>query len=242
MVAEIARSETNENLQGSLEYQMEMAVADRASIEDLQALLTEIAGVQFDEAGKPIIVEQEDIATVDEEGIPQVKHLRTIMDRANGDAQVALEIVEWLLSLRASAYGKAAQVAEHAAHQREQIDAWQEKETKRVTGRVGWIDWLLESHLRETCPNPKDEINVVNGRVRWAKQRNHIEWNEEAALDACLLRPDVDEVAPRKLSKSALKSKLTKSGLRYVDADSGEVVEYVEDVEPDFAFLPEIKQ
>lgn len=243
MVAEPMESrEVNDHLRDSLELQMELAIADGADIADLQALLTERLGIEFDDDGNPVLVAQEDISETDEEGIPQVKHFRTITDRAGGDPQKALEIVEWMLTLRKSALDKAAQVKEHAAHQRAQIDDWEMRETKRVTGRLGWIDWLLQWHLRETCPNPKDEISVVAGRVRWAKQRSHIEWDETAALEACLQRDDVDEVAPRKLAKAALKAKLTKRDGRYYDADTGECVAFVVDVEPDVDYLPEIKQ
>ena len=117
---------------------------------------------------------------------------------------------------------------------REQIakwDAWMTSEEERLGKRIEWIDHLLEMYAHDFHPQDKT-VRLPSAELKRRANRAKIEWAEDDALRYQEQRWPED--VTRKLNKAALKERLKKAGGGgYVDAETGEFVEFVREVPPE---------
>lgn len=157
-----------------LAAQMEAAIAAGADISDLQAIMAEEKGVEFDEVGQPVVVEQ---AGEGEE--PEKRPLRNIMEFAGGVMEEALRTANWLLGLRKDVNAEISEVRAAAAAEMAPIKAWEDREVKRLERRLDWMDWLLLGFHRQTS---EKKVSRPNGDLAWEKARDSIAWDMDKAL------------------------------------------------------------
>lgn len=158
-----------------LAVQMEAAIAAGADISDLQAIMADEMGVEFDEVGQPVVVEADDDGTDPGERKP----LRNIMDFAGGVMEKALNTADWLLGLRKDVAAEIADVEAAAAVKMAPIKAWRDREVKRLETRMAWMDWLLLGFHRQSG---EKKISQPNGEVAWGKARDSIAWDMDKAV------------------------------------------------------------
>lgn len=211
-----------------------------------------LAGAAVAEGVHPDDLELADTIVTDEQGkvglvvgVPAETGRRywNIRDVVGGVAEKAWDLVNWALWRHNQALKTIEQAQLKADLQRLQIQHWQEHEQRAAKRTVQYFEGVLYQARLDFYPG-NETVTFPNGKLCMTKQRAKIRWDEDAALVWAAGRPDVDDLAPRKLSRSATKAVLVKmkTGGMYVLADTGEVVTFVEDVAPDPPYEFEIKQ
>lgn len=218
-----------------------MAAAEDMVINHLNALIEQ--GCDLEDIAEEIerlgLMPDDEVET-DGWGRPQLpaetsRGYFNIRDKAEGDPDKARKIAEWALRKRSAALKQADEAQEAADWQIAQIRAWMEKQKTSVERKVRFFEGLLYEFMGDFHPG-EQKVELVGGTLRFAKNRTSICWDEPAALAWAQEQEDVDRYAPRKLSRSAVKDDLEKKGLAYALKGSGEVVEFVREVEPDTPF------
>jgi len=211
---------TNEQLEQTLE---EM-IAAGAGLQELEEALmaagvTEEGTEPMDDQGRPVLPNA------------SPRGYYNIRDHAMGDPLKATELAEWAIRKYKTVAHQETWVHDHASAQIAQIKEWEQQQTARLERQRKFWEGVLDQYMQDFHAGSK-RVDLIHGTLRLKKCRATISWDEEAALRWALQQERVDDFAPRKISKSAIKAVLTKSGLQYVVSDTGEVVEFVRDVEP----------
>ncbi len=149
---------------------------------------------------------------------------------AGGNAARAMVIAEEYAEKRASLLMQQ-RLNEHCYREKlARLDEWMASEEERIGKRIEWIDHLLELYARDFHPQDKT-VRLPSAELKRRANRAKIEWAEDDALRYQEQRWPED--VTRKLNKAALKERLKKSGGGYVDAETGEFVEFVREVPPE---------
>jgi len=218
--------------EATLEESLEAMIAAGCGMEDLESVLA-AAGVYEAEPEAPQ-------AAHDDLGRPTLpddseRGYFNIRDKSEGDAQRAADLAEWCARKHKKAEGHIAEVMAHADAQVTQIRDWQKRQTKKSEAELAFFAGVLDLYQSD-FHRGQQKVSLVNGTLRLKKNRTLIAWDEEAALAWAIEQPTCDDLAPRKLSKSSVKSLLDKRGMEYVLQDTGEVVPFVTETEPPMAF------
>lgn len=150
---------------------------------------------------------------------------------AEGDPAKAMHIADSLGERRARAFEKVALVQAVYDAKKAVLDAWLADYQERAAKEVAWVDSLLDIYHFDFHQGEKT-TRLPSVTLQRRKRQDTREWVDE---DAALRYQQ--QVAPedvvRTLSKSALLEHFTVDNEgRYVDNDTGEVVDFVYDVPP----------
>ena len=223
-----------------LEQFMEEAIAAGADIEDLQAILEDRALVVPDEDGSLVVQAVDD----GEEAPAQRKRLTSIEERTGGDKQKARGLAEWLLSKRRSIAAALKEDEALAKWQKEEIDRWVAVRREKAGRKLQWYDHLLNAYMAWVAPD-ENKLQLLNGVLEQTKQRAKKVWDESKALawvTKTFSGADLEELAPRAISKSTIGNALTKKGNRYYNSETGEEVDFVWEEAPVVERVFEVKQ
>lgn len=158
-----------------------------------------------------------------------------IRDRAAGDPQKARDLAEWALRQYRKALEQRNAANEAADRQIAMIEDWRKRQTEIANKNLSFFEGVLDQYREDFFPGEK-RVDLIGGKLKLTKNRSLISWQEDLAREWALQQPNVDELAPRSLSKAAVKALLQKRpDGSYVVAETGEVVEFVRDVPPPIA-------
>lgn len=211
--------------QETMERWVDEQVAAGADLSDIIAALEAMdETAEVDDQGRPMIAEPE------AEG--RTRKYFNIRDRANGDPIAAKNLAQWALNRYRKSLAKIAEVNAVAAQQMAQIEAWRDAEAKKIERDSQFFAGVLDQYREDFAPDERS-VALIGGKLKLTKNRARISWQDDQAREWALTQPNVDDLCPRSLSKAAVKSLLErrKDG-SYVLAETGEVVDFVCDVEP----------
>lgn len=222
----------------TLETYLDEVARGASSVDDIIAVLEGLGHLEFDgETGEPVFVEVDGFAAPPEghpgpaEPTTTRKPLRSIMERVEGDVAEGMRLAEWALQKRREAleWQEASdQVAEARIAAIREHQASVRKHTERKTG---FMDYLLLNFRREAFPGQEGTIKLEGGELRRDKNRDLLEWDEDAAVQWA-----VHQEAPEVLlspKKQAIKDRVK---------DYGEVVGFVRKVAPAEPYREYVKQ
>lgn len=210
---------------------------------DLDAIYAELARVgeitaeeyealPRDGAGRIIIATADElVATSDAEVVSGTRGYFNIRDRAAGDPAAAFTLAEWALRRYRAALAEVAEVDEAAAWRQAQVEAWRAKESQKATRTAEFFEGVLDQYMSDFASEERSVV-LPGGKLKLIKQRENIEWDEPGATAWALAQDDVDDLAPRKLSRSAVKARLAKISNEGAVTDDGEAVAFVRMVPP----------
>lgn len=198
--------------------------------EQLEAWVDEQIAAGADVADVIAALEAMDAGEADETHAATVSGFR-IKHRAGGDPVAAGRLAQWALNKYRRAAKRMAEVDAIAAAQVAQVEAWRKHEAQKTQGTMDFFGGVLHDYHDDFAPDEKT-LPLVGGKLKVRKNRDVISWQDDLARQWALQQPNVDDLAPRAISRSAIKSGLTKrEDGSYVTAD-GEVVDFVHDVPP----------
>ncbi|MHB8997668.1 MAG: hypothetical protein ACYC63_20675 [Armatimonadota bacterium] len=197
-----------------------------ADLEDLLQIMRDHGHVELNSDGAPEIV-LVDADTTEEKRAP----LRSIMARAGGSVPKGKLIAEWLLKMRAGQLEDQDAAADHAAALVASAHDWHDRQKERAAKKIAWIDGLLEWFLRDAGVA---KMELVGGKPTLTPTKAHKVWDEKAALQWGLALPDPDTATKRVLDKTKINALIKEAEGDFFDADSGEKLDFVTMVQPEF--------
>jgi len=224
----------------SLEEEVALALAGGADLEDVLRIL-DARGELPPDAETP---DGLDRGVVPVENPLSDRGYWNIRDAAAEKGVGPEDLAEWALMKRAAALAENQRVRDHAEAMMAKIAVYLDTQTKQTERRIAWFEGVLEQFAEDAGlpPDTPGKMAFVNGTLQRTKQRERIEWEDEAALRWAATRADVDTLAPRKLSRSATKAALIHRGMTFADEKTGEVVGFVKMVAPDAPTSFSVKQ
>jgi hypothetical protein len=198
--------------------------------EQLETQLADMiaAGADLDEIAAAIAAASSETPMEDDEGRPMVPDATSsrgywsIRDRANGDPAAARDLAEWALAKYLEAQDEMTADEEAFDRERQRIQERLKKLAAKYQRTMDFFAGVLEQYADDYAPGEK-AVSLLHGTLRRRKNRKLVAWSEEAALAWALRQAEVDDLAPRRLSKSSVKAHL---------AATGEVVEFITEVDP----------
>ena len=149
---------------------------------------------------------------------------------SGGNPVIAKEIAERHAEKRARLLVQ--QKLNEAAYQAQiaKWDEWMAAEEERLGKRIAFIDHLLELYAHDFHPDEKT-VRLPSAELKRRTNRDRIEWTLDDAVRYQQERWPEDLTL--KLNKSALKDRLKRQADgSFVDAETGEIVEFVREVPP----------
>ena len=210
-------------LEQQLEAHLDALIADGAGLDDIAAELERLGLVAADE----LQVDDNDRPVIADGSSRGYFNLR---DRADGDPQRARDLAEWAIRQYRKAQQAAADANATAARHIEQIERWRKAETEKADRSSSFFEGVLERCMDDFGGGERS-VKLIGGALKLRKNSTRISWDEPAALAWAMQQPNADDLAPRTLSKSAVKGELTKRDMAYYDGD-GQPVEFVHDEPP----------
>ena len=215
-------SNTAEQLTEHLNALIEQGADMDALLAALEAYPTEAPAA--DEQAKP---------PADDMGRPAIdytEHARgfwNIRDAAGDDPKQARNLAEWACRRHKAALDAIADVQAAADEKVAQIREWQAALTKKHERDVAFFESQLDLYQQDFCADEKT-TKLVDGTIERRAMPDIEHKDEEAALAYALAQADVDTLAPRRLSLSALKARLKaqKDG-SFIDTETGETVTFI---------------
>jgi hypothetical protein len=172
-----------------------------------------------DDMGRPLV-----------ETAAHVRGYWNIRDASGDDPQHARNLAEWACRKHQEAEDAIAAVVDAADAQVAQVRAWQTAQVAKHERKAEWFVGVLDLYQQDFAPEDKTTKLVAGQIVRRAMPPCK-STDEAAALQWALAQEDVDALAPRKLSLSSVNKRLSKQADgSYVDADTGETVEFMREV------------
>jgi len=154
----------------------------------------------------------------------------TIAKWGGGDPVRAMELADWQAEKRKRILFKMARIRDVYEAKKAVLDAWLAEYEEDTLEALRFIDGLLDQYQRDFHPDEKT-TRLPNAELKRRKNRDRIEWDEDAALR--YQQEHYPEDVTRKLSKSALKDRLVERDGRFYDAETGEELEFVQKTPPD---------
>lgn len=197
-----------------------------ADLEDLLQIMRDHGHVELNDDGAPEVV------LVDEETHEEKRGpLRSIMLRADGVLAKGKLIAEWLLKMRAEQVADKAAARDHADALVISARDWEKRQGEKSDKKIAWIDGLLEWFLRDAGVQ---KMSLTLGQPTLTATRAHKVWDEKAALEWGLALPDPDLATKRVLDKTKINALIKEADGDFFDADSGEKLDFVTMVLPEF--------
>jgi len=230
-----------ERVDYSLEEEVALALAGGADLEDVLDIIRSRGAVEAD----PEDGYGRDIVPVGKGRYPGSSRMYfNIWDEATKRGVPAEDLAEWALMKRSAAIAEGDHVREHAEALMAKVVAYRDKALKGADQEIAFFERVLDQYAEDAGlpPDTPGKMAFVNGTLQRTKQRERIEWEDEAALNWAATRADVDTLAPRKLNRSATKAALIHRGMSFADGKTGELVGFVKIVAPDAPTAFSIKQ
>jgi len=198
--------------------------------EQLETQLADMiaAGADLDEIAAAIAAASSETPMEDDEGRPMVPDASSsrgywnIRDRANGDPAVARDLAEWAAAKYLQAQNALTADQEACDREMQRLQERMAKLRQRHQRTIDFLAGVLEEYADDYAPGTRS-VSLLHGTLRLRKNRRLVSWSEEAAMAWALRQAEVDDLAPRRLSKSSVKAHL---------AATGEVVEFITEVDP----------
>lgn len=217
--------------QAELEEYLQEIITEGADLDEIAALVDAITSmvaeqnVPVDDFGRPLL-------PVDQT-VTGKRNFFNLRDRAAGDPAKAQDLATWALARYRKAMEQVKATDEAAARQQAMIEAWRQEQTKKAQAEAAFFEGVLDQYREDFAAGEKT-VKLPGGALKLTKNRSTISWDEDTAKQWALQQADrVDDYCPRGFSKSAVKADLTKrDDGTYALTDTGEIVEFVKDVEP----------
>lgn len=162
---------------------------------------------------------------------PGARSYFNIRDRAAGDPMAAQRLAEWALGKVRRARERIAAVNTAAAERVSDIEAWRQEQLRVAEREDEFFVGVLDQYQQDFAEGERT-VKLPGGKLKLTKQRDTIKWDDEGALGWACGQDDVDDLAPRKLSRSAVKARLTEHDSGFFVTDAGELVSWVQMVPP----------
>lgn len=155
-----------------------------------------------------------------------------IKDRA-ADPVAARNLAQWALGKYRRAITAQDEVNAFVDAQKAQIEEYRKAQCEKHEKSAAFFASVLDQYQADFGGGERT-VKLIGGALKLTKNRVAISWQNDLAEAWALAQPDVDELAPRKWSKAAVKSRLiSREDGSFILADSGEVVDFVCNVEPE---------
>jgi hypothetical protein len=154
----------------------------------------------------------------------------TIARWAEGDPTRAMVIADrWAVRMERLALRRRL-IETVYAERREPLDEWREQQLAAIEREEGFATGLLDQYQRDFHQGEKT-TRLPHATLARRANRDHIEWDEDAALRYQRTNYPYDLTV--RLNKSALKDRLQKRGDEWFDPETGEVADFLREVPPD---------
>lgn len=224
-----------------LEEYLQEAITEGADLDAIEAMIAAFVQAQGDETAPPPADDfGRPILDMSPDGTPPPagqRHYFNIRDKAEGDPNRAADLAAWAIRRYRAAQDTIGSVNKAAARQIAMIEAWRKDQAKHAEAEASFFEGVLDQYHSDFA-NGETKVALPGGTLKLQKNRRTISWDEAAAKDWALQQIGrVDDYCPRGFSKSAVKADLAKrDDGTYTLTETGEIVEFVRDVEPAVPF------
>jgi hypothetical protein len=211
--------------QASLEEDLNRFLAEGAGLEDLEEYL-EKRGLYDEQTGpaERLFVDEDEAAPESDRAYFNIR------DRAAQTGSTPQALAEWVLRKRREKWKAFVEAKKVYDQQKDQLDKWLAKFQVEFLRFDGFAHFVLNEYTQDFHAG-EARVDLIEAPLRHRKNSDVEEFDEAGAMAWAAKRKDRAKLAPRVLSRSAVKAVLTYKDGKWVDED-GVVVPFLRKVPP----------
>lgn len=209
-------------------------IEEGAGLDEIMAALDEAGALNEDKQPR----DDMERPVVDRDDLP--RGYWNIRDASGDDPAKARDLAEWACRKHKAAEDAIADIEETGERQIAQVRAWVQEGTKKLQHRAEFFEGVLDLYQQDFAPEDKT-TKLVSGQIVRRKRPAELVRDEAAELAWAMQRPDVDELAPRRLSVSAVNAVLTKQPDGTFTDENGQIVDFQHEQAPQIPYTFTVK-